>query len=285
MTDVADISIRANRQVPKDLEQVVTVARYDVLKHLRSKRIYGIIAILILIIIVNMILPPALGNDYSKNSIDFASGFISLVPTVILVIAVLFAGDAIVSEFQGRTGYLLFPNPVKRWVLYTGKYVAALGLAIFLLLLYYGIVVILTLVMTGGASWLILYSLLLAMIYASATIGVGFMISSFMKGSTGSLILTLALLLLILPMVSGIMSMTSFKPDFLVSFAGDSISYVLNDPYPTDSKEIMDIGGGQTMTIWLYYPQVLTAVVVMLAYAIVTFLVGYLAFKKREMVS
>jgi ABC-type transport system involved in multi-copper enzyme maturation permease subunit len=80
------------------------------------------------------------------------------------------------------------------------------------------------------------------------------------------------------------MSLTDVKPDFLVNFAGDSVSYMMNDPYPVDSKTSFGTDG-QSMTIWNYYPEPLIAVGVMIVYAVVTFALGYIAFRKREMVT
>jgi hypothetical protein len=105
-----------------------------------------------------------------------------------------------------------------------------------------------------------------------------------LKGSTGALILTFALLLLIMPMISGILSLTSVKPDFLLSFAGDSVGSMMQSPYPQDSQFVVG-ANGQDMTIWSYYAQPWTATAVMLAYGTVTFILGFLAFRKREMVS
>ncbi|MFA5312843.1 MAG: ABC transporter permease subunit [Methanomassiliicoccales archaeon] len=285
MTLTSDKSFKENLRLPSDLAQIFTVAKYDAFKHLRSKRLLGIVAIIALLIIVNLVLPPALGEDYADSPTDFASGFIGMMPTLIIIIATLFAGDAIVSEFQGRTGYLLFPNPVKRSSLYIGKMASAIGLGALLVALYYVVTFVLTFAVTGETTALLVWSMLLAFIYTAAAIAVGFMISSFMKGSTGALILTFALLFMILPMISGIMSMTDFKPEFELTFQANSVSYMLEDPYPVDSKEVMEISEGQTMTIWYYYPQPWIAAGVMSLYAVVAAALGYIGFKKREMVS
>ncbi|OPY33845.1 MAG: ABC-2 family transporter protein [Methanomassiliicoccales archaeon PtaU1.Bin124] len=273
------------RHLPSDIEQVLTVARYDVLKHLRSRRLLGILVIAALVIVAYMAIPPALGDAYSKDAREFASGFISMMPTIIVVIATLFAGDAIVSEFQNRTGYLLFPNPVKRSTLYIGKYLAAVALAVFILLVYYGLVALLTVAVTGGLTDKLLYSLGLAVLYACATIALGFLLSSVLKGSTGSLVLTFVLLILIMPMISGILSIAPANSDFLLSTAGDSTIYMMQDPYPQSYTQTIDAGAGQTITIGVYYIQPWTAVAVMGIYAVVCFTLGYLAFKRREMVS
>lgn len=285
MTEVADTSLRGHRPVPSDLEQVMVVARYDILKHLRSKRLIGILVIAALIIVAYMAIPPALGESYSKDPRSFASGFITLMPTMIVIIATLFAGDAIVSEFQNRTGYLLFPNPVKRSSLYFGKYLAAIGLAAFILLVYYGLVAMLTLAVTGGMTDKLLYSFGLAMLYACAAIALGFLLSSVLKGATGSLVLTFIVLILVMPMISGILSITSVNTDFLLSSAGDSVTYMMQDPYPQSYQQTIDMGTGQTMTMWFYYIQPWTAVAVMSIYAVICFVLGFVMFKRREMVA
>ncbi|MCE5296248.1 MAG: ABC transporter permease [Euryarchaeota archaeon] len=286
MTEISDTSVRANMELPSDIAQILTVAKYDAFKHLRSKRLLGIVAIIAILVIVNMVLPPALGEDYADTATGFASGFTGMLPTLIVIIATLFAGDAIVSEFQGRTGYLLFPNPVKRSSLYAGKILSAIGLGMLLVALYYAVTFALTFAITGETTVLLVWSMLLAFIYTAAAISIGFMISSFMKGSTGALILTFALLFMILPMVSGIMSVTDFKPDFELTFQSGAISYMLEDPYPVDLKDTIDTGDGAgSLTVWHYYPEPWLAAGVMSLYAIAGAVLGYIGFRRREMVS
>jgi len=285
MTEVADTSLRGHRPVPSDMEQALIVARYDILKHLRSKRLIGIIVIATLVILAYLLIPPALGHEYSKDPVSFGSSFIGFMPTMIVIIATLFAGDAIVSEFQNRTGYLLFPNPVKRSSLYIGKYLAAVGLAVFILLIYYGLVAILTVAVTGGVTDKLLYSFGLAILYAFATIALGFLFSSVLKGATGSLVLTFVVLILVMPMVSGIMSLGAVNTDFLLSSGGDSVTFMMNEHYPVSYNQTVSIGNNQTLNIWTYYIEPWTAVGVMSGYTVICFTLGYVMFRKREMVA
>ena len=123
-----------------------------------------------LVMAITLLITPLTGNEYPDEANDFVQNFVQLISIVVIVIATLFAGDAIVSEFQGRTGYLLFPNPVKRWTLYLGKYLAALVLAVALLGIYYVIVVLLGLGITGGMTDKALWSFLLTCLFAASTI-------------------------------------------------------------------------------------------------------------------
>jgi ABC-type transport system involved in multi-copper enzyme maturation permease subunit len=195
--------------------------------------------------------------------------------------ATLFAGDAIVSEFQGRTGYLLFPKPVKRSALLAGKFIASAGAMFLVLIIYYVVVLVLGLAITGGFSWLGVESLLLAMLFSLAALAVGYLISSFMKGATGALILTFALFLFILTIISGVLTLGGVEPWFLVNFSGGVIGYITQVPYPTSSTGDPGVGPGFSMAT--YVPDVGISIVVMLAYLVVSLLLAYFFFKRREM--
>ncbi|HNU35431.1 MAG TPA: ABC transporter permease, partial [Methanomassiliicoccales archaeon] len=157
--------VNNRERLPSDLQQIVTVAKYDVLKHLRSRRLLGLIVLEALLLGLTFGLPIALGAEAADDPADYMSAFVGWVDILIIIGATMFAGDAIVSEFQSRTGYLLFPNPVKRSTIFIGKYLSTLGILVLMLLVYYGIAALLTLVMTGGGTVLALYSMLFACAY------------------------------------------------------------------------------------------------------------------------
>jgi ABC-2 type transport system permease protein len=275
----------ATKVLPTDTDQIGIVARYDILKHLRSRRLLGIIAIEVLVLVLITAIPPLLGQDYPKNGDQFVGTYAGFTSTLIIIGATLFAGDAIVSEFQSRTGYLLFPNPVKRWVILAGKFISSVGVMFLVLLIYYGAALILGLAVTGGFSTLGAESLLLAMLYAVAALAVGFLISSFMKGATGALIFTFALLFLIFSIASQMLSLGGVKPWFLLTFAGEVVSYITQVPYPVDSSITVPIGTGQSMTIWTYIPDIGPSLAVMAGYIVVAMVLSLYFFQKREMVA
>lgn len=275
-----------NRErLPSDAEQVVIVARYDVLKHLRSKRLLGLIALEALLLGLTFALPILLGAETAEDPRDHMSTYVGWVEVLIVIGATMFAGDAIVSEFQSRTGYLLFPNPVKREVVFLGKYLSTLSIIMLMLLVYYGIAALLTLVMTGGGTVLSLYSMLLAFAYGASAAALGFLISSVLKGSTGSLVLTFFTLLMIMPLVAQLLPLGEIKPWFVLTFCGSVISYIMVEPYPVDAVSSIPLGNGEFMEYWSYYPDVGLSLAVMALYAAVCLGLGMYLFKRREMVS
>ncbi len=268
--------------LPSDMSQVVTVAKYDMLKYLRSRRLLGIVAIEALVLVLITALPPLLGNQYPTNADTFINRYAGFTSLLVVIGATLFAGDAIVSEFQGRTGYLLFPNPVKRSTLLAGKFIASTGAMFLVLIIYYGIALVLGVAITGGFSTLGVESLLLAMLYSVSALAVGYLISSVMKGSTGALILTFALFLFIFSIVTSVLSIGGVEPWFILTFAGETIANITQVPYPVTTTTQFGSGAG-SVTLTTYIPDVGVAIAVMIAYTVVSLLLAYVFFKRREM--
>lgn len=283
MTETATVNReRIKPTLPSDMTQVGTVFKYDVLKYIRSRRLVGIFAIEALVLVLITALPPLLGNSYATNADDFVKTYVNFTNLLIVISATLFAGDAIVSEFQGRTGFLLFPKPVRRSVLLAGKFSASMAATFLVVVIYYAVALTLGLAITGGFSTLGVESLSLALLYSVAAVSVGYLISSVMKGSTGSLILTFALFLFIFSIVTSLLSVGGVKPWFVLSFAGETIGDIMTSPYPTD--HIAAVGAGQRMIDTnVYAPDVGLSIAVMIAYIVIALVLSYVVFKRREM--
>jgi ABC-2 type transport system permease protein len=259
----------SKRPLPSDLSQILTVTRYETLKYLRSKRIYGIAVIVILIFVAYLAVPPLLGDDYPDSSFDIVSFFVSMVTLLVVVIASLFAGDAVVSEYQQRTGYLLFPNPVRKSTLFTGKYLAAMLMSALVLGIYYACTAVVSLALTGEVVSQIGASFGLALLYTAAAIAFGFLLSSAMKSGTAAIVLLFLTLLVLMDIVTLLLVVGNIDPTFVLTVAGDSLYFVLEDPYPSGDM----------------VPELVPAITCMVAYLVGCYAIGYVLFRRREMVS
>ncbi len=281
MADLYNINKDLTVEVPSDVEQVFLVAKYDILKHIRSKRLLAI-GIIIGLVLVLVTFLGTLNNPDPHNAARFVGNYAGFANTMIIIGVTLFAGDAIVSEFQNRTGYLLFPNPVKKSSLYAGKFLASVGVMTFVIVAYYVVAMVIGLAYTGNFTELAIYSMLLAILYGAAATGLAFLISSVLKTSTAALVLTFFMLFMILSLVTAVGSIAGFKPDGELTFAGGTISYIMQTPYPVDS--VIDVPGAG-FVIHTYIPDVGLSIAVMIVWLIVTAAIGYVAFSRREMVS
>jgi ABC-2 type transport system permease protein len=281
MTENSTVS-KNGRTLPSDVQQISVIAKYDILKYLRSRRLLGMLVIEALVLVLITILIAT--NDRNFTADEVVQQYANFTSILVILGATLFAGDAIVSEYQNRTGFLLFPNPVKKISILTGKFISSLAAMVLLLVIYYAVAIVAGSVLGDGFSTKAFTSLGLAMLYGFSAVSVAYLISSVMKGSTGALILTFALFFLIFSIASSLIGqLGGIKPWFMLDFAGGAMSYVLQDPYPVDSIVPLDLGTGQVMNIYNFYPDVGVSIAVMLAYAIVSIVLAYLFFKRREM--
>ncbi|MDW5561675.1 MAG: ABC transporter permease [Methanomassiliicoccus sp.] len=279
----ANATRNGSRALPSDLQQVGVVAKYDILKYLRSRRLLGILIIEVLVLAIITVL---IGTSDHKYTVDgVISEYVGFVSILIILGATLFGGDAIVSEYQGRTGFLLFPNPVKKSSILGGKLASSVAAMSLLLVIYYVVAIVCGLVLgSGGMSTRVFASLGLALLYGISAIAVAFLISSIMKGSTGSLILTFALFFLIFDIITSLIgTLGGIKPWFMIDFAGSTLSTVMSDPYPVDTISSIPVGDGTTFSMHVFYPEIYLSIAVMVVYAAASIGLAYLFFRRREM--
>lgn len=268
----------------EDLQQIVTVTRYELLKHLRRKRLYAVMAIATLVCTLYLILPPALGLPYASKAEDFAQSFFSQTALFITIAGAFFAGDAIASEFEHKTGYIIFPNPIRRTTLVLGKFIAAFLSVLLVVVLVYGIGSLSMLGIYGSVSIEVAASFSYAILYICSVLGLTFLFSSIFKGSMGATLFSFFLLFMILPIPSSILgSFGGIEPLFDVTYAARIITQVFITPPPERHIERYIEAGEVKMTIHAYNPDVAISILVMTSYFIVTFAMCLLITNRKEL--
>lgn len=360
--------LKSAHNPPSDIEQIPIIWRYELLKYLRSWRLFASFAIVAAVMMLLYLLPPLLGESYSgtdtmteiwvvplgdspetgmgplqvyavgtinRSQIDvdsvvvyrdgveypsmgawtltevsygsasiytilflqnvtgseitatydwyispesFESLFLNFGSILVIVCATFFGADAIVGEFQNRTGYLVFPNPMKRSTLFVGKFLASLTAGFIVMVMFYVALAALSLVSARGIDDDYLVSFVYSAEFLVAAMAVAYLISSLLKGSTGATVLTFFMFIMILPMVDSVSMFAGVKIEGSLTFSAGALIYVLNDPYPAD--EVMDFG---VFSVNTYYPDPALAHVVMLAYALASLALGLYLFKRRQL--
>lgn len=221
----------------------------------------------------------AASYDWYTAPDAFASLFLGFGSFLIVIGATLFGADALVGEFQNRTGYLMFPTPMKRWVLFFGKYAASLTATLLVIGLFYGGVAGLSAISANGIDDDFGVSFAYAVEYTLAALAIAYFISSIMKGTTGATVLTFLLFIIILPIVDSVGLFANVKIEGSLSFASGVITSILIDPYPTDWTQ--EFTGGFSFSI--YYPTPWIAAVVMFAYMAIAIALSLIIFKRKQL--
>jgi len=218
--------------------------------------------------------------EFKTNTIDFSLGFLSFAEILIIICVTLFGADALVSEFQNRTAYLLFPNPIKKAVMFAGKFIASFVASLAMISLYYLVVVILSFITIDDLAPYFHISFGFAILFLLAALAMAFFIGALLKGSTGAIVLTFFLLIMIIPIIESVGMVAGAKPWYLFTFAAHSLIYSIQiDDYPQDAT--MDFGGG--FSIYQFYPELELSAIVLAIYAIVFIVISLILFKRKQL--
>jgi len=272
-------NVLSQRRLPSDLLQTFIVWEYESLKHLRSYRFLGSIAIAFAVVMLVYLGPILTGDGYDGvETAAFASNFVQFSRMLIIICATLFGADAIVGEFQNRTGHTVLSSAVRRTYVYAGKFIASAILGLFVVITFYASVGILSWLTIGGVDDNFTVSFAYAVGLLLATIAVTYLISTVMKSTTGAAVLSFFLLILVLPVVDMMVSYAGVRPEGSLTFSAGVVEYVLADPYPVDTTVSM-----HGMTVNQFIPDPALAAVVFLMYGVLTLTMGVLLFRRRQL--
>jgi len=208
-----------------ELDKLGIVIRYEFLKHIRRKRLYVILGIALVVEAAVLILIPALRDGY-PGSVMVMAAMLTAGPSLAAIGAVFFAGDAIAGEFEGKTGFLLFTNPIKKMTLWSGKYIASLAAVGLMIIFSYIIIAISLGAIYGEVPLEIFESFGVCMLFAAAVLSVTFLFSAISKGAMGATVMTLVFVWVISGIVQSVLGFTGNPYWFLISAGGDSIAMV-----------------------------------------------------------
>ena len=273
---------------PNSVRQIATVIKYELLKYLRGRRLLAIVLLTIIISAIFLIVPPAIGTAYPKDPTDFITRVLSFLGVLSILSATFFGADAIVSEYESKTGYFLFPNPIRKTAIFVGKFIASALVSVGAIGLYYVIAVVSVRVIDGSIPANTGLSFAYSLIYLFAILAIAYLFSAIMRSSVYSLVLTFFTFFLILPIIDAVGSVAKFKPWFSVTFANGISQYIFQNPYPADKVFTTTAAGGpsagvQTYSLVQYYPEIRLSLIVMTAYFIVAFALSVIIARRREM--
>lgn len=269
-------------KIPSHISQTLIVTRYEFLKFVKGKKLYGMICFAFFIPIILVSLPELMGGEYPENSSEFFSSQMNFLNIVIVISVSFFGSSAIVSEFHERTAYSLLPNPVNRISIWFGKFLTALLISFLIASIFYKI--------TALGSWNIYgdipeeiisswgFSFLIVLMVSS----ISFLFSSILKGQTAAMVAVFILFILIFPMIEGIIiAFAEDKPWWIPSFISKITEFSFFTPYPSD-LEPGELPRGP-FDRQRFVPYVDQSVVMILTYSTIASIVSIVVFNKKEM--
>jgi ABC-2 type transport system permease protein len=205
-----------------NLDKLGIVIEYEFMKHIRRARLYIILGISLLAQALVLILVPTLMTNGYPKDVNAMAMFLTSGASLAALGAVFFAGDAIAGEYEQKTGFLLFTNPIKRETLWVGKYIAGFLAVAILMLFTYIITAVSLAIIYHQVPVAIFQSFGMALYYAAAVLSTTFLFSALSKGSMGATIMALLFLWVICGIVESVLAYTGNPYWFILSVGGDA---------------------------------------------------------------
>ena len=269
------------RVLPSSVSQVGTITKYELVNYFRSRRFF---VLLIIGLIISALLTALVGYYRPSSFLSSALNFYSTwwagtITFVIILSGIFYGGDAISGEFQNKTGYFLVANPLRRSSIYIGKWLGALTASIVMLGVFAAITIGNGIYYFGlnipNQLW---ESLLFAVLYLIAVLGFTFFFSSLFKSTSMSILVTAILFLFAFNLIQMLVErLVKIEAWFMITYGAQIITNVLTDPYPTTTTQ----GFGRD-AFTSYAVTIPEGVAILLAYFVVTAVLGLLLFERRE---
>lgn len=262
----ANAPVRMTGGILTYIKQSFTVMRNESVKFLRGKKLLLFTVLIAVVLALITFLPYLLDGELPDNIPTTSGLYISFISIIVLLFATLFSSTSLVSEFEERTALILFTRPVKKSSIMLGKILASMIIGIVFIGVYYLITGIVTTVVAGGVDENLFTSFGLAVLYLFCMSGIALLISSLVKKGSTAAILTFMTPLLIFSIVSSILVIYGFETWWMPNDASGAIYSVFDIPAESQSAD----------------PNVLQSAGVLGAWGLVTMLIAYLLFKRRD---
>jgi len=220
--------IKTAQKEANTTSQIITVARYELLRYLREKKLYAAVAISVAVSLALVIIPGVFEFGLTPTVNDYFVLPVGFVFILIVICAAFFGSNSLLNDFYLKTGYVLFTNPIDRKSIWFGKFLAAESISIGIIGMYY-------LIIAGGAlynfqtlSLEILASVAFSFVVTTTVLSITFLISSVFRGPTGAAVLVFLLFIFALPLTELIIILTTdSQPWYSIIFSSKIIGSVL----------------------------------------------------------
>lgn len=210
--------------IVNDLRQSYVIMKNEIKKFFSGKRMTLFLGLMGVILFVLTVVPYLLGESLSDDPKQILVPYLSLVSLIVLMLSTLFASICIVSEYEERTALIVFTRPIRKASIFVGKMLACLAVSWGFVILYYVVAALVSLVIAHGVEADLFISMVMAFLYSFATIGIAMLVSSIMKKSNTSTIMTFVVLLVILPAFSLVLGTAGFEVNWMIDKVAESIT-------------------------------------------------------------
>jgi len=283
MTDALSVDVI---ELPGSMLQSLKIAKYEMLNYMRSRRF---LVLLVVDIVIGAILTGIVAYYRPQAFLANVLGFYALwwgsvASFMVILSCIFFGGDSISGEFQNKTGYFIMANPVRRSSVYVGKFIAAFISSLIVILLFFAITFANGVYYFGmNVPLQLSESLLFTLLYLLSVLGFTFFFSSLFRSSVTSVILTAILFLFVFTTIQTFVAdFMGIEPWFLITYGAGIITDIFTVPYPAHLSRTVERFGRHVTVLTSFVPSVAEGLAIMVAYFVVSSLLGLFLFERSE---
>ncbi|NVM35495.1 MAG: hypothetical protein HWN81_07855 [Candidatus Lokiarchaeota archaeon] len=264
------------------------------LKKQRKKFYFFLVITILIAFLLGYILQLIPSNLLADSQTEYFSSSLQFISFLTLFSACLFFSGIICSEFNKKTGFIVFPK-INKYKLIIGKYLGNLVSVVVIVTVYYFLLALLGFYYYGGPiNTRLFYSYGIAILYVIALSSFVTFFSSFMRSVNLTIISTLVILLIgftIADQIVVLLLADKFEPLYSLSYLGSLITGILNNPFPDPRYVEFTFGGegggfgpGGSFTFgqWIT-PTIGMGIILLLINIIGFFVLAAILFKRRQL--
>lgn len=263
------------------------------MKKQRKKFYYFSIVSIMVAILLGYILQLIPSYLLPDTQAEFFNNGLRFILFLTLFAACLFFSGIICSEFDKKTGFIVFPK-INKYKLILGKYLGNLVLVVAIITIYYFVLGLLGFYYYGGPINIrLFYSYGIAILYVIALSSFVTFFSSFMRSVNLTIISTLLILLIGFNIADQLVTLIfagNFEPLYSLAYLGSLITGILEYPFPNPRYSEFSfsgmgpggVGGDFTIGQWIT-PTVLMGITLLLVFTVFYFVLAAYLFKRRQL--
>ncbi len=285
---------RQGAGIRRNLTQIADTIVFDLQKNLRIFMIMFLtfLGIFILSFIIQE-LQYVQDVPLPDDPIDYMQNYLSFFGFILMLSTALLAGSIIAEDFHRQTSNLIFPK-ISKIRLFIGRIISRYSMIVFLISFYYFLISLVTFLQYEETPVVLWNSLGWALLYAFMLFSFVTFLSSFMKSTTLSIVISLVFLLIVFDIIISLLMFSGSKdiePLFILTYYGYIITSCMDMPDPRYLENIIaiplggDIEGMEdlslTFIIWLT-PSEMAAFIGMVSFSLAFISFAMIFYRRRQ---
>lgn len=278
-------ALKKNQENDSDFNQFKISLKYQFLSYIRTRRFIGlaIFSLAMSILVMALMLHTEYSTLKAADSVSFFYQYLSEFTVLFtLLISAFFGGDLISTDTGTNAAYYTLVQPVRRSVLFLGRFIAAIIAAFIVIFLYFLVGILSSLYLYGTVSVLILNSLGLLVLFIAAGIAFSSLFSGIFKSPSNGIVVSILIFVLGFSIIDEILgALEGIEPLFSIYFVGEIVYLVFDNNYPTKVISSSRFGP-HGVTTYTFLPSIPQGIYVLLTYIILFGILSILIYTRRQ---